>query len=137
MTKPVITKTASQILREAATSARQHGLIPGTLVKEVEPGKFCYCAMGHIALVAGFKPIKKKTGYGSNRWDFAHINGDYDELETLEAIQVLARTIGEADEFNKKSTATNTIIMFNDPRAHSIEGRKQIIEMMDKAAENC
>ncbi len=133
MPKPIITKTTKQILMEARESASMNGmnkLTTGQLVRQRGDGAFCYCALGHIALAAGYNVVKnRKTGHHG----FAYVDDNYRQLNRLEAVKMLARAI---DPDHGAQAPISVVLNYNDSNVGNGRG-ELVIQAFDKAIASC
>lgn len=112
----LMNKTTKEILTEAlATLSADNfrALGRGELVNDDYDGNRCYCALGHIALAAGYTVTIK------DNWPtFEGISGSYKELEKMPAVAILAHTIKKLEpKLNYITLSASVVYQFNDTNA--------------------
>lgn len=134
--------STKQILIDARKSASVPGkLTSGRLVRKKEDGTMCYCALGHIALAAGFKVNEDNVNFIDGDGDddghprFEGIDQYYSQLEELHAVTTLAMAFSKLEDENF-TIATDFIYELNDNMVR--HGRHDyIIEAFDEAIKLC
>lgn len=124
-------KTTKEILTEALTTLSAdnfRALGRGELVKDDYDGNRCYCALGHIALAAGYTVTIK------DNWPtFEGISGSYKELEKMPAVAVLAHTIKKLEpSLNYIGDSTSTVYRFNDTNTGKYQ-KKLVAQAFEEA----